>query len=74
MSSGPLLTVPEVADLLQVKASTVYAWVKQRKLPAVILSIGRKGKETVRFRRSSIEAWIADHEREAQGFTRWDRR
>ncbi len=62
MSSGRLLTTPEVADLLQVKVSTVYAWAKARRLPAVILSIGKR-KECIRFRRTSIEKWIADHER-----------
>ena len=69
-----LLTVPEVAALLQIRNSTVYSWVKARKLPVVILSIGSKGKETVRFRRASIEAWISDHERESRGFSKWDRR
>ncbi len=70
-----LLTVPEVADLLQVKVSTVYAWAKQRLLPAVVLSIGKR-KETIRFRRSSIEKWIEEHERQANGntFTKWDKR
>jgi len=69
-----LLTPAEVAELLQVKTGTVYAWAKQRRLPAVVLSIGKR-KECLRFRQSSIDAWIADHEREASnGFTNWDRR
>lgn len=75
MSSGQLLTVPEDADLLQAKTSTVYSRAKQRLLPAVALSIGKR-KEYIRFRRSSIEAWIEEHERQVNGnsFTKWDKR
>jgi len=73
VSQRQLLTPAQVAELLQVKTGTVYAWAKQRRLPAVVLSIGKK-KECIRFRRSSIEDWIEAHEREVNGFTKWDRR
>ena len=52
-----LLHAQEVADLLQVTTAWVYAETRRGRLPHVRL--GRY----VRFRRESIETWLADNER-----------
>ena len=49
-----LLTVTEVAELLQFPKQTVYQMVSQRRLPVIKLS-GR----CLRFRKSDIDAFIA---------------
>ncbi len=50
----PILTVDQVADLLQVHVMTVYRLAKAANLPA--FKVGSRW----RFRRESIEAWMAD--------------
>jgi excisionase family DNA binding protein len=52
-----LLTADEVAALLQVTCSWVYAETRKRRIPH--LRLGRY----VRYRRSAIKAWIEDVER-----------
>jgi excisionase family DNA binding protein len=52
MSESDLLTVPETADLLRVKISTIRSWVCQRKIPYV--KLGR----LVRIRRRDAEALV----------------
>lgn len=52
----PLLTAEEVADVLRVTTSWVYAETRAHRLPHVRL--GRY----VRYRRSAITAWIDDIE------------
>lgn len=52
MSPERLLNVQQVADFLQLKATTVYTWAKSGKLPAIRL--GRNW----RFRQSDLEAWL----------------
>ena len=47
-----LLTVPEVADELQVKPSTIYTWVRQGQIPHV--RIGR----LIRFSFEQIEKFL----------------
>jgi excisionase family DNA binding protein len=54
VNSTDLLTVPEAAELLRLKPSTIRAWICQRKIPFV--KLGR----LVRIRRSDVEALIAD--------------
>jgi excisionase family DNA binding protein len=49
-----LLTVPEAAALLRLKASTIRAWVCQRRIPYV--KVGR----LVRIRHTDLEALIAE--------------
>ena len=49
----PLLTLPEAADLLRLKVSTLRAWVLRRKFP--YLKVGR----CVRLRRSDLEAYLS---------------
>jgi excisionase family DNA binding protein len=53
----PLLTVPEVAELLQVPESRVYELARSGKLPSV-----RLGKY-VRVEAGALRAWIAAHSR-----------
>jgi excisionase family DNA binding protein len=62
-----LLTAEEVAALLQVTCSWVYAETRKRRIPH--LRLGRY----VRYRRSAIEAWIEDVER-SSAITRPSRR
>jgi len=47
-----LMTVDEVAEYLRVKASTVYKWAKDGKIPAA--KIGRLW----RFDREEIQMWV----------------
>ena len=56
-----LLSVEEAAELLQVSAYMVRQWARERKIPAI-----RMGERYWRFRRSSLNAWIADQERAAR--------
>ncbi|MFA6029218.1 MAG: helix-turn-helix domain-containing protein [Elusimicrobiota bacterium] len=51
-----LLTVSEVAELLQVKPGTIYQWVHEGYIP--ILKIG----SLVRFDKTSITAWLRSRE------------
>jgi len=64
MSDFPdrLLDVDQAAELLGLKASTVYAWAHQRKLPAV-KPTGPRGP--LRFRLSTLLALMAKWERPA---------
>ena len=50
-----LLRVPEAAALLNVKPATVRAWLLQRKLPCVRLSV-----RAIRLKRADIEKIISD--------------
>lgn len=52
----PLLTVPEVAELFQVKISTIRAWVLYKRIPYV-----KVGGKLVRFRRADLQKMIAAH-------------
>ena len=47
-----LLTPEQVAEMLQVKVSTLYSWTHQRKIPH--LKVGR----LVRFSRKDLEQWL----------------
>jgi putative molybdopterin biosynthesis protein len=48
-----LLTVPEVADLLRVRESTVYTWAESGALPCY--RVGR----LLRFDRAEVQSWLA---------------
>ncbi|MGH7794228.1 MAG: helix-turn-helix domain-containing protein [Candidatus Binatia bacterium] len=48
----PLLTVNEAARLLNVKASTLYAWAYRRQIPS------QKVGKVLRFRRQDLESWL----------------
>lgn len=56
-----LLSVDEAADLLQVSAYTIRQWARDRHIPAI-----RLGSRYWRFRRSSLDAWLAENERAAR--------
>jgi len=47
-----LLTIPQLADQLQVKTGTVYAWVSKKKVPFV------KVHRAVRFNQAEIDKWL----------------
>jgi excisionase family DNA binding protein len=47
-----LLTIKDVAQQLQIKPSTLYAWAAQGRIPCVKLH------GLVRFRRDEIESWV----------------
>ena len=55
---APLLTVKQVAELLNVKVSTVYQWVSMAYLPCVRLGVGLE-KPLVRFDQTEVLAWLA---------------
>ena len=52
ISAEKLLNVPGLSDFIGVKKSTIRKWVHERRIP--FLKVGR----CVRFRPSSIEAWL----------------
>jgi excisionase family DNA binding protein len=56
---GRLMTASEVAELLSVRTSWVYAQSRAGAIPTVTCGRYR------RYRRSAIEAWVAALEREA---------
>jgi excisionase family DNA binding protein len=60
MTNDALLSVKEVADYLQLKESTVYTWAQQGKIPAI--KVGRRWQ----FRRSDLDAWLAEHVQSAE--------
>jgi excisionase family DNA binding protein len=53
-----LMNVKEVAELLQVNVTTVYAWAQDGRMPAI--KLGRNW----RFRRSDLEAWLTRNRRD----------
>ena len=56
-----LMSVKEAAEVLQVSAYMVRQWARERRIPAI-----RMGDRYWRFRRSSLDAWIAEQERAAR--------
>jgi excisionase family DNA binding protein len=59
MENAPLLTASEVAELLNIKKSTVYEAALKGRLPAVSLWKGKR-RTLLRFRRSDIEEFIRE--------------
>lgn len=59
-SDDRLLDVDEAAAFLGVKASTLYAWSHQRRLPVVKL-----GRNVLRFRLSELNKLVREHTRPA---------
>ncbi len=57
-----ILTVKEVAGLLKVKISTVYAWAEQRKIPCYKLN------GSLRFHEEDIMAWMNACKQPAAGY------
>jgi excisionase family DNA binding protein len=56
MDTEKLLTVPEVAEILQVSPSTVYRRIKSGELPCIKL-----GHRQVRIKPEDLEAYIEAH-------------
>jgi excisionase family DNA binding protein len=54
-----LLRLEEVADLLAVKRSTLYAWLHRGEGPPVV----KLPSGSLRFRRQAVEAWVQKAER-----------
>lgn len=52
MAYDTLMTIEEVANYLRVKKRTVYAWLKEGKIPAI------KAVGQWRFKRDKIDAWL----------------
>lgn len=52
MNANTLMNVKQLAEYLQLKPGTVYAWAQKGKLPAI--KVGRHW----RFRREEIDAWL----------------
>jgi excisionase family DNA binding protein len=60
MERDPLLTASQVAELLNIKKSTVYEAALKGRLPAVPLWKNKR-RTFLRFRRSDIEKFINEH-------------
>lgn len=56
-----MLSYADVAAVLGVQKSTLYAWVSCRQIPFV-----RLGKRLVRFKREAIEQWVSARSTEVQ--------
>lgn len=54
-----LITAEDVARMLNVKASTVYAAAKRDQIPTVRLWTGQR-RALLRFRRAEIERWLRE--------------
>ena len=55
----PLLTVREAAEILKIKATTLYTWAYRRQIPS------QKVGKALRFRRDEIEIWLKAQARRA---------
>lgn len=55
--ASDVLTYQQAAQLLGAPVGTLYSWVHHRRIPHV-----RLGRRLVRFRRSELLGWLADHE------------
>ncbi len=64
MSSDPgeLLTTEQAAKLLQLAPRTLRRWRSESKGPPYV----RLGARRVRYRRAALEAWLRQHETEAE--------
>ncbi len=59
---GDLLTTEQAASLLQLSPRTLRRWRSEGKGPPYV----RLGSRRVRYRRQAIEAWLREHETEAE--------
>ena len=66
IQTTPLLRADDVADLLSVRTSTIYEWVRMDYIPHIRLGTGKK-KPCVRFDLDEIKRWL--DERKVQGRT-----
>ncbi len=54
-----LLKAEQIAELLNVRVSTVYEWVRMDYIPHIRLGTGRK-KPCVRFSSTAIDQWLIE--------------
>jgi excisionase family DNA binding protein len=66
-SRTPLLKAEQVAEMLNVRVSTVYEWVRMDYIPHIRLGIGRK-KPCVRFSPIAIDQWLLERDRKGRTF------
>jgi excisionase family DNA binding protein len=59
---NPKWTPKQLASYLNVKVGTVYLWVKEGRIPFVVLSKGPR-KQCVRFDPDEIEKWLQKRRR-----------
>jgi len=62
-----LLTAEQIGQILNVKRSTVYEWVRMDYIPNIRLGIGKK-KPLVRVSPSAVQEWLK--QKETEGRTR----
>ncbi|RPJ61223.1 MAG: DNA-binding protein [Acidobacteria bacterium] len=60
-----LLKAEQVAELLNVRVSTVYEWVRMDYIPHIRIGIGLK-KPCVRFSSSAIDEWLLEKGRKGR--------
>jgi len=53
------MTVDQVSELLNVRASTVYEWARMGYIPCIRMGTGDT-RPLVRFSREAIEAWVEE--------------
>jgi len=58
---NPLLSVPDLAEWINIKQSTIRKWVFYRKNPYV--AVGR----SIRFREEDVEAWLTERSVKSEG-------
>ncbi len=63
MSDELLLTVQQLADLLQVDAASIYHWSAAGRLPGCV----RLSARCLRFRRLDVEKWLEELAQRADG-------
>jgi excisionase family DNA binding protein len=63
-----LLTVKQVAELLNIRSSTVYEWVRMDYIPCIRLGVGKE-KPLVRFDAAEVNLWL-NRKKEAGRTTR----
>ncbi len=66
-NQASLLTAEQIAQMLNVKRSTVYEWVRMDYIPNIRLGIGKK-KPLVRFSLSAVQEWL--NQKETEGRTK----
>lgn len=57
-----LLTIPQVAERLQVSPWTIRAWIRDRELPHI-----RMGRRVIRVKREALDAFVGKHGIDGQG-------
>jgi len=59
---GPLLTIDQVSESLNVPKSTIRSWIHEQKIP--FLKFGEGKKSTVRFDPDTLNQWVLEKSRE----------